>query len=70
MGRNSNPAGSEGYEVNVDRGCRPDHDRVFGFQRTAQPDCAKGGSLRRGSVGETRPLWLFRTGLENIATAR
>jgi hypothetical protein len=47
----SNPAGSEEYEVSVTCGFRPDHGRVFGFQRTTQPDCAKGGGLRRGYVG-------------------
>ena len=69
MGQSSNPAGSEVYEVNLIRRRRPDHDRVFGFQRTAQPDCAKGGSLRSRFVLARASAAAFRTGLENIATA-
>ncbi len=51
MEPNSNPAGSEEYEVSVSRGFRHRHDRMFGFERTAQPDCAKGGGLRCWFIG-------------------
>ena len=53
MEPNSNPAGSEEYEGSVSRGFPHRHDRMFGFERTAQPDCAKGGGLRAGSLAGT-----------------
>ena len=49
MGRSSNPAGSEVYEASFDMR-RRHHDRVLGFERTAKPDRAKGGSVWGGRL--------------------
>ncbi len=70
MGPSSNPAGSEGMKlilivvaVLTMIGCSVSKE-------PPSPIVQKAEVLRRGSVGERHPLWLFRTGLENIATAR
>jgi len=52
MERRSNPAGTEVNEACIGRGGRLDYDRVLGFERTAEPNRAKGAVMWGRSVGE------------------